>query len=345
MHNYILLFLLLRIATAWPTLPRSSCVKCLGSGLSYCHQYEEEHIISFMFQKQALYSHSSVQNLLPMDNENGNEDGISVEEDDRNEDLDEILASASDDEVLLACVAYLQRHNLFKETEVLHENDRDVITSSNATKIGWNGKAERREKQIDTSSSSGGGYFWDRPDELKYLRKNSINLSEEEETEFLQDVDQMMKDAEEESSNSNNQSSDYADDVSSNSALSSGYGYGFQSYPSGPSEEHLNRSRATKKLWQDKSFRKKWYAARWPNHKDKDYKTLVRSKKLQDRIDQLNPEVFDRPEFQSLTSSEIASAVKTYISSNKKRSLSHMLISEITNSIGVRAKSDIAISF
>jgi len=71
-----------------------------------------------------------------------------------------------DNEILMSCIAYLQRHNLLKSNE-----EGEASTST----IGWSQKERRQQMRLQSEGRS--AYFWDRPQELKYLRKNSISKS------------------------------------------------------------------------------------------------------------------------------------------------------------------------
>ncbi len=146
--------------------------------------------------------------------------------------------------------------------------------------------------------------------------------------EFLREIDDEHVDMEIKSSNFRNIGDEGNNDDDSEYEASTtlsynngGKSYGFLTFPSGPGSEHINRSRAAKKKWEDPMYRKKWYTARWGEN----YESNARKKMLQERVDSIVPEILTSLELKSMTPSEITSALKTYIISNKKRSLSHKI--------------------
>ena len=251
---------------------------------------------------------------------------------------DSILSSVTDDEIILACIAHLQRHHLLKDYEHLDvvrgqiTNDDGTTSSKPSTytvKMGWSKKNERLMRK----KYAGNGYFWDKPHDLKYLRRNSIQMSAEEEHNFLKEIEQQIKDESDRARVGIKDDDSDQNDVKSGSVLS--FGYGFSSFPTEPDEERVNRMRAARLRWQDQEFRKQWYASRWGEN----YESVGKKSVIRKRVNEIIPEILDTAEFKELQYSDIVSAVNTYVKANKKRSLSHALKKERNKQTSTREKS------
>jgi len=185
-----------------------------------------------------------------------------------------------------------------------------------------------RDIQREEAAEDSSGYFWDRPQELRYLLKNSLDLSEEDFQKMANDF--AVEDAARLEATNNNFYGE--NEASASAAGERGYestglsdGYGFASFPQSPDAARIHRSNAAKKMWQDEAFRNKWYNARW----GEDYQLKeAHAAKVQERVENLPPEMLRTEEFQSLSMEDIVHAVQVYRSANEKRSISHRLYHE-----------------
>jgi len=258
------------------------------------------------------------------------------------------ITQVSDEEILLACRAYLQKRNRLEWTQAT--------------------KRKRHAQLVDIRRKGedgvGVGYFWENPDELLYLQSVSsanrraqlegggnnvgnltnINMLENEEDIYAESNEELENTEEYESTNDiKMDKSDtmpfymnrYKSDVDQTKTSSSGDS--FTSYHHNPSEEHLKRSLASRKRWSDPQFRQKWYAKRWgkkgkniynqetsPSNSiippSPSYSSPKHQKQLRKKLNSLPPTFWSSPLFSTLTEDELQKAVSTYILSNEKRS-------------------------
>ena len=197
----------------------------------------------------------------------------------------------TDEDTLLACRAYLQRHNKLG---------------------GWVEAVERKTMRMDllanpslafdSGSSGGAGYFWEDPDELLYLRKGKARLFSSKKGSESNDGDDDNNDSDD---NSDKFRDAYAENIDrvrrrkkidrdlfsiEEPSVDSGSETGvtidgmepwsnrrlngfsadpgeiigiFTSLPLYPSSESVKKSAAKKKLFADEEWKARWYKSRW----------------------------------------------------------------------------------
>ena len=211
------------------------------------------------------------------------------------EDLSINLSEISDAETLLACRSYLQRKN----------------------KLGWK-EFERRKEMHQQSSAiissyakESVGYFWEDPSELLCVHNDDVDGDRPsygdvypEGPNVLQQlhVDQVV----------------FEETGVSDESVSSGGGGVFTTYPTGPSEARIRRSKAKSAQWQDPDFRRRWYAKRWAN------KTIlteaVKKERRQDKkLLAMPAKILDSDEMAAMSEEEVQEAIVTYVTSNRRR--------------------------
>jgi len=236
------------------------------------------------------------------------------------QDIDWYYENLSEEEVLLACHAYLQRHKKlgkWKEAEKrLSHRDRnigsdDIIINDNMrkskSKTRMKSKTQRQKSARDTSFIRR-GYFWDDPDELKYYSPFTTveRNQKQEENEKSQII------VEEESYSDNDKDEYYSDAL--------------PPFETSPSQEHINRSNAARKLWSSPKFRKSWYKKRWgalSRNKGGPYEKQREAqyqRQLQKKIEKIPSDILYSKEMMSLSEMELQDAVVTYVQSKQKRS-------------------------
>ena len=158
------------------------------------------------------------------------------------------------------------------------------------------------------------GYFWEDPSELKYLSSSS-----DDDDNDYDDFD--FDDYDNESSQQTDQEEEYIRG-----------GEFFSIHPWNPSESYRRKSEAKKKLFQNSSWKTKWYQARWGSLSSTDVRsssstrsggtTTSNSDRKSERLVKAIPaEILRSPELAALTETEIEHAIITYITANRKRSL------------------------
>ena len=192
----------------------------------------------------------------------------------------------SDEEVLLACRAYLLRHK----------------------KIGW-AQQERRKNTRDASlaltegETGAVGYFWENPEELLYLKSTGgSGLGTTRQNEQNEVVTISKNDAE----SGDNTDLNY-----------------FKWFPDRPTEEHENRSKAQREKWKDPEWKALWYERRWGKRGEK--KIAAKEKKqrrLESMIESIPVHVLNSPAFAEMTNTEVDSAIASYLSARRRRSTS-----------------------
>ena len=155
------------------------------------------------------------------------------------------------------------------------------------------------------------GYFWEDPSELKYLSSSDDN-----------DYD----DYDDESSQQTDQEEEYIRG-----------GEFFSIHPWNPSESYRRKSEAKKKLFQNSSWKTKWYQARWGSPSTTTVSTSTNSddtssssssnndRKSERLVKAIPAEILRSPELAALTETEIEHAIITYITANRKRSIKQKL--------------------
>jgi len=187
--------------------------------------------------------------------------------------------TVTDEEALLACRAYIQRKNRLGWTQYESRKKlarRSLALASPSTER-WAG---RNFNTSLTNTNSGVGYFWEDPNELKYLRKSCNLTLFDENDEQLEDF--YHRDDEESKRNQRELTNEFYnpfmatvgggqedDEEDSNEVQrltvwdnieQKGV---FNSFPMYPSDAARRRSESKKKLFQKADFKAKWYEKRW----------------------------------------------------------------------------------
>lgn len=212
------------------------------------------------------------------------------------EDSDIDISSINEAQVLLACRAYLLRKH----------------------KVEWKEKKRRAQAEASPSNS---GFFWPDADQLRYLREDPdpYNLDYNETyaisvgfkrngVRFLTSQELVDKSVQPE----NKRASTSANPFSTN--------------PLFPSDEHVRRSNAKIKLWNNQTWVDGWYKKRWAG------KVATQSKKRQEKLDKLlrriPNDVLESPSFDAMTGDEVAEAIVTYLTANQRKSESRKSIKD-----------------
>lgn len=216
----------------------------------------------------------------------------------------------SDEELLLACRAYLQRKN----------------NSRNWTKFEKRKALRNRQQEFQKESLS--GFFWEDPTELKYYQQNinaslalvlSESASKEEDTTktFMDDDDDYLdKDDKSARITATTQleqvSFDFLGRDENDNLVQAARE--FSSFPTRPPESRINRSEAAKRRWKDPEWKAKWYEKRWG-----DKPRRRRSARYKQRLEALTLDFLSSQEFVNMTEAEIQEAAEFYARANQKR--------------------------
>ena len=200
-------------------------------------------------------------------------------------------------QLLLACRAYLLRKH----------------------KVEW--KQKKRRAEAAASPLNNEGYFWPDPNDLLYLREDPdpYNLEYNETygeyygykrngVRFLASQDTTYS------------GKNYLEDESIEPGIerASTSANPFSTNPLYPSEEHVRRSDAKLKLWNNSTWKKEWYRRRWEG-KVASNNERVRGK--QEKMMRKIPNaVLESPTFDDMSEDEVAEAIITYLSSNQRKS-------------------------
>lgn len=238
------------------------------------------------------------------------------------EDVKIMMDDISDEEALLACRAYLQRKNrLGKDGWTKYKERQEKLKSAlaMASHIDENYSEETSEDDQNTKAQPvvdpGAGYFWENPEELKYLRTGRPRLSFDDQDDSLDE--DFLYDMDEEEENQYDEDDD--DFLLEEEYDEDGI---FTAFPSKPPEEYILRSNNKKELFQDAEWKKMWYARRWGNHASKrQRKQRNKEKKLQKYVQQIPNSILRNQELAVLTDEEIEDAIKIYVIANKRRSV------------------------
>ena len=209
------------------------------------------------------------------------------------------LDSVTDAEALLACRAYLQRKNRLSA---------------------WK-NYQRRKDSLRLASSVGSiyasesvGYFWENPEELIYLNDHDRENSAEDENEEEGSEGRVVFE---------NTEQDGSVAVLLGTTLPAlEQGTEFTSFPTVPSVEHVRRSNAARKTWDDPKWKEMWYEKRWGRLRHQS-PYAAKQKRLDERVRSMPPSLFESQELASLSEEEIVDAIRTYVVSNRKRSKAH----------------------
>jgi hypothetical protein len=259
--------------------------------------------------------------LLSQNKEVADNEIVAIKEDQEAaefQDGDDPGSALCDEELLLACRAYLQKKNRLGLWTLSEER-----------------KQNRKQQQKLAKGSQSGGFFWDDPLELIYYRpngeqasfndNNNINRKDPLELETIEDDeddDEMINARTQPSSRSQmaTYSLEHVEfDVkgeSENDRLEE-WSREFSSFPTEPSESRIRRSQAAKRRWDDPEWKAKWYQKRWEGKKKLEHRKQLSPAKKNSPA--LTMEFMSSPEFNSLSEDEIFDAVTMYQQANAKR--------------------------
>lgn len=224
--------------------------------------------------------------------EDGNDHSIIASE---STDID--ISGIEEAQLLLACRAYLLRKH----------------------KLEW--KQKKRRAEAAASPLFNEGYFWPDPNDLVYLRedpdpenlvynetyaenygykRNGVRFLASEDTTYSGKnyyVDEPLEPEIERASTSTNP---------------------FSTNPLYPSEEHLRRSTAKIRLWNNQTWKEEWHERRWGG------KVATRKQKLHERqakkLRDIPNDVIESTSFDEMSEEEVAEAIVTYLNANRRKS-------------------------
>mmetsp|Transcript_5717 Transcript_5717/g.12454 ORF Transcript_5717/g.12454 Transcript_5717/m.12454 type:complete len:533 (-) Transcript_5717:307-1905(-) len=224
------------------------------------------------------------------EHEDGNTQSLS-----ENADID--ISNVNEAQVLLACRAYLLRKH----------------------KVEWKGK--KRRAQAAASPTNNEGYFWPDPNDLLYLRedpdpynliynetyaeyygykRNGVRFLTSQDTTYSGKnylIDESVEPENERASTSANP---------------------FSTNPLYPPDEHVRRSNAKKRLWNNETWVEEWYNRRWAGKvATENQKKLEKEEKL---LHEIPNDVLESPSFDSMTEEEVTEAIITYLAANQRKS-------------------------
>lgn len=210
--------------------------------------------------------------------------------------------AVTDAEALLACRAYLQRKNRLGSWKD-YQRRKEFLRQASAI-----GRTQAPESV---------GYFWENTEELVYLDRHEDNEDEDDEQ------DKLLQEEEHGIIYESIEEQDGGDTIILGTTLSAlERGAEFTSLPTSPSQERINRSNAAKKTWSDPEWKAMWYEKRWGRLRNTT-PSASKQKRLDERIRNMPPKLFESQELASLTQDEIEEAIRTYVVSNRKRSRAH----------------------
>ncbi|KAL9181407.1 hypothetical protein ACHAXT_010212 [Thalassiosira profunda] len=208
------------------------------------------------------------------------------------------VSAINEGQVLLACRAYLLRKH----------------------KVEW--KAKKRRAEAAASPLNNEGYFWHDPNDLLYLREDPdpYNLEYNEtyaeyygfkrnSVRFLPSRDTTYS--------GKNYLEDETDEIAEVERASTSSNP-FSTNPLYPSEEHLRRSKAKLKLWNNRTWKEEWYEKRWGG------KVSTQGQKVREKQDKMVSHIpnsiLESPSFDKLSQDEVAEAIVTYLAANLRKS-------------------------
>ena len=210
------------------------------------------------------------------------------------------ISGINEAQMLLACRAWLLRKH----------------------KIEWNEKKRRADAAASPLNNE--GYFWPDPNDLLYLReepdpynlnynetygeyygykRNGVRFLTSQDTtysgkNYLVD-EEIHPQVEERASTSTNP---------------------FSTNPLNPSDEHIRRSNAKMKLWNNETWKQQWYNSRWEG------RVATESQKLEDKQNKLlrtiPMDVIESESFDEMSEENVTSAIITYLVGNQRKSTS-----------------------
>jgi len=249
-------------------------------------------------------------------------------ENDEQDDFSDDSASTSDEVALLAARAYLQRKHRVQWDQ--KEARRVKLLNSLALTRNLSSDSQVTSSLTPVTDPNikqdGIGYFWENPNELRYLRTGRPRLDFE-----FTDTDGLDFDMIEEVDNHHDQLRDKRDNVDENDSDDELSESDFEdegiftSFPQSPPAQHERHSQARKKLFQDPEWKIRWYKARWGEKASMTGDAVreeQRKKRIEALVESIPSELLASSELNALTDDEIEDAISTYIIANRKKSLS-----------------------
>ena len=242
------------------------------------------------------------------------------QDDEYDEEID--FDTISDEQVLLACRAYLSRKHRLDWTERGKRRENAALHS----------RLSSNQSSIFDTNNLAVGYFWEDPSELSYLGKESLlpNLISDELMldEDDGEQDELTQDVENEEEFVSSTGAREMSTISFISALKppspSGdststltlKGAEFTSFPNAPDSTHKIKSQTVKRFFDDPVWKARWYKQRWAG------KTIAdaESKKIAAKLKKLPASILRSEQLRSLEEEELAEAVQTYVQSNLRKS-------------------------
>lgn len=213
------------------------------------------------------------------------------------ESTDIDISSINEAQLLLACRSWLLRKH----------------------KLEW--KEKKRRAEAAASPLNNEGYFWPDPNDLLYLREDPdpYNLIYNETygeyygykrngVRFLTSQDTTYS------------GKNYYDETEplvdiERASLSTNP---FSTNPISPSDEHVRRSKAKMKLWNNETWKEEWYVQRWKG------KVSTQSQKYQEKqekmLDSLPNDILDSPSFDDMSEENVTEAILSYLIANQRKS-------------------------
>jgi len=222
-------------------------------------------------------------------------------DDTASESTDVDISNINEAQLLLACRSWLLRKH----------------------KLEWKGKKRRSEAAASPLNNE--GYFWHDPNELHYLREDpdpynlEYNQTYEEYWGYKRNgvrLDVISDDTT--YSGQNYLVDELEDQVDADRASTSSNP--FSTNPLYPDIEHVRRSEAKLKLWNNETWKEEWYNRRWKGKvATKTQKNREKQKKL---VRNISNDVLESPSFDSMSEEEVMEAIITYLNANQRKSTS-----------------------
>ncbi|KAL7547563.1 hypothetical protein ACHAWF_010853 [Thalassiosira exigua] len=213
------------------------------------------------------------------------------------ESADIDVSNISEAQLLLACRAYLLRKH----------------------KVEW--KQKKRRAEASASPLNNDGYFWPDPNDLLYLREDPdpynliYNETYGEYYGYKRNGVRLLASQDTTYSGKNylNDESVQPEDERASTSTNP-----FSTNPLYPSDEHVRRSNAKLRLFNNETWKEEWYKRRWGG------KVASESQKVRGKQEKLIREmpndVLESPSFDNMSEEEVAEAIITYLASNKRKS-------------------------
>lgn len=235
---------------------------------------------------------------------------------DEEQEVDESLIT--DEQVLLAVRSYLVRkHRLPWREKMKRRQDAFQFSRTYLSTISSPVQQAQHisSRTISSDTDSPVGYFWHDTTELKYLNQQPTSN-----TTCTVTVDGNDEHRDDFYSNPQRERYDFStfggvhDDIGASL---------FTSFASSPDETYVRRSSIAQKTWSNEEFRKKWWAKRWGDRVGS--QKTIGSRRMNEKLSRIPSEILQSEEFKlallQLEKGELTNITKSYISSNRKRSV------------------------